>query len=242
MSGMPIAKNALPDAAQVAAALEEAIALGILAPRERLVEEDLVARFGVKRHVVRQALSQLDSMGIIDRQPNRGAAVKYFSPDEVEQIFEARVLVETAAARKMPLPPSPELVATLQAIHKRHCAAVARGDLPAVFRENLNFHRTLFAGCGNVHLSEAIEQLAFKAHAIRSYSIADPKLLANALAEHGQIIELMQKGKRQQLVRLVGSHILPAKNAYLRFSRGRQAAGALAGPRDARRPMRLVKR
>ena len=37
--------------------LEEEIVLGVLHPRERLVEDELMARFSTKRHVVRQAVT-----------------------------------------------------------------------------------------------------------------------------------------------------------------------------------------
>ena len=116
-------------AADVAASLEEDIALGHLAPRERLVEEELAVRFKVKRHVIRQALIELDSMGIVVRQPNRGAAVKDFSAAEVEQLYLVRTLLETCAGKLIPLPAPSALIKELQSIHERHCAAVARGDL-----------------------------------------------------------------------------------------------------------------
>ena len=91
-------------AAEIDTALEEEIALGHLAPRERLVEEELAERFHVKRHVIRQALVELDAMGIVVRQPNRGAAVKDFSVAEVEQLYLVRTLVESCAAKLIPMP------------------------------------------------------------------------------------------------------------------------------------------
>src|ERR1043165_9801722 len=56
--------------ADIVQRLEEEIALGLLSPRERLVEDDLLARFNVKRHVVRQALAELELMGMVIRRPN----------------------------------------------------------------------------------------------------------------------------------------------------------------------------
>ena len=56
--------------------LEEEIVLGFLHPRERLVEDELLARFGLKRHVVRQVLIELEQMGLVERKRNVGALVK----------------------------------------------------------------------------------------------------------------------------------------------------------------------
>ncbi len=60
--------------------LEEDIVFGVFHPKERLTEEGLMARFGLKRHVVRNALSELDSIGLVVRVPNRGAYVRELTP------------------------------------------------------------------------------------------------------------------------------------------------------------------
>lgn len=205
--------------AEVVSALEEEIALGQMAPRERLVEEELAQRFDIKRHVARQALAELEAMGIVLRQPNRGAAVRYYSAAEVEDLYVVRTLVETCAASLIRLPAAPALVRELTTIHERHCAAVKKGDLRKVFRENLLFHKTFFAACGNRSLVEVIEQQAMRAHAIRSYSIGNPDLLAAVRSDHATMIELLKGNDRKRLVAVVKQHLQPAKKAYLQLGR-----------------------
>ncbi len=223
---MPPSKKLQIDTAaeEITAVLEEEIALGHLAPRERLVEEELAERFQVKRHVVRQALVALDAMGIVVRQPNRGAAVKDFSGDEIDQLYAVRLLVEGYAAELMPFPVPASVITELRAIHRRHCQAADDGDLRSVFRENLKFHDTLYAACGNVPLAEVIQQLGFKTHAIRSYSIGNPDILVLVREEHARMINLLQNGKRAEFVALVKAHLMPAKNAYLQLSRHKDRA------------------
>ena len=67
-------------------ALEEDIIFGRLAPGTRLVEDALLARFPVSRHIIRQALYQLEKLGIVTRERNKGAMVRQLSPEEVRQI------------------------------------------------------------------------------------------------------------------------------------------------------------
>jgi DNA-binding GntR family transcriptional regulator len=205
-------------ASQIAAAIEEEIALGYLRPRERLVEEELADRFSVKRHFIRQALAELDAIGVVVRQPNRGAAVKDFSATEVEDLWAVRTLVEGFAAKLIRLPVPAQVLADLKAIHAKHSAAAEKGDLRNVFRENVKFHKTLFSACGNPVLEQLIEDLAFKAQAVRGYGIIDPALLANSRREHVRIIELLQKTERTALVNLIKAHIQPSKEAYLRLT------------------------
>lgn len=201
---------------QVAAKLEEDIIFGRLRPRERLIEDALMARFEVKRHVVRQALADLDKLGIVARERNRGALVRYFTPDEVENIYEVRGLLQQRAAQRIPLPASAELLARLEEIHRRHVAAVQSGDLKAVYDLNNDFHDAVFGTCGNPYLFDAISHYAALSHAIRSYRIADPILLQQACEEHAEIIGALRNGDRRRLVRLCVDHIKPSKEAYLR--------------------------
>lgn len=199
--------------------LEEEIALGLLRPRERLVEDDLLARFNVKRHVVRQVLAELEMMGMVTRRPNRGAVVRDFTTLEVEHIYFVRELLERAAVEVMPLPVAADVAATLARLHAQHCAAVKAGRLRDVFRLNLLFHQTFFEACGNGPLTEAISQFAFKAHAIQSYTIANPNLLARVCKEHAQFLKLVRGTDRQALIELVAKHKQPAKVAYIEVSR-----------------------
>lgn len=215
MMAKPRSSAAQSSLQEIVARLEEDIIFGRLLPRERLVEDALMRRFGAKRHVVRQALVDLERMQVVTRDPNKGAAVRDFSLRDVEEIYEMREVLQRRAAERIPLPGDPALVRQLRDIHGRHALAVAAGDLRAVYRLNNDFHNTLFAACGNRHLTEAIAHYAWLAHAIRSYRIADPVLLAQARDEHGAIIDALEAGERERLVQLCVEHITPSKVAYL---------------------------
>jgi DNA-binding GntR family transcriptional regulator len=198
----------------IVAQLEEDIALGRLRPRERLIEEELALRFSAKRHLIREVLAELETMGIVVRERNKGASVRDFDRREVDDIYMVRALLEGKAAELIPLP-NPSLVAELRRIHKSRVLAIRKGDLHAVFRGNLLFHKTLFRACGNQSLEEAIEIFALKTHTIRSLPIGNPKLLAQLTADHAAMIELLANGNRAEFIRRVVDHLLPSKKAYL---------------------------
>ncbi len=199
----------------VADAIEEEIVLGWLLPRERLIEEELAARFGVKRHLVREALAELERVGLVERIPNKGAAVKLLEPDAVRQIYSVREALETLAAEQIPLPASGEVLAQLRSIQERHAAAVESGDARAAFRANMAFHETLFAACGNRHLVELIQMMAQKVHGARSFTAASPEHLALARDEHAAMILALEAGDRARLVGLCRAHLAPSRDAYI---------------------------
>jgi len=206
--------------------LEAAILFGRLRPRERLVEDQLMARFGAKRYTVRQALAELERLGIVVRSPNRGAAVRDFSAREVEEIYELRNLLQARAVDRMRLPAPPALVARLTAVQRRHDTAVARTDLRGVDAANEAFHREFFAACGNQLLCEAIQHYAHLSRAMRLYPIADPAMLERVRTDHWAIIEALRAADRPRLRTLVVRHLEPSKQLYL----AARAAGADADP------------
>ena len=191
----------------VAAMLEEEIVLGWLLPRERLVEEELAVRLAVKRHVVREALAELERVGLVERVPNRGAFVKLLDPVEVRQIYLVREALETLAAEQVPLSAPDGLLSQLEDIQAVHSAAVASGDVRAAFRANMAFHEALFAACGNPHLVELIQTMAQKVHGARSITAASAEHLALARDEHLGMIEAIRAGDRARLVALCRRHL-----------------------------------
>jgi DNA-binding GntR family transcriptional regulator len=196
--------------------LEEDIVFGRVHPRERLIEDELLARFQTKRHLVRQALVDLERMGLVERVPNRGAMVRAYSAEEVRQLYVVRDLLETQGARLIPLPlPDADLndLRDAQAVHDR---AVSSGDLRGVFRANIAFHCVLFDKCGNAFLAETINDFAQRAHGIRFHSLSDPESVEQARQEHWLMIEAIEKRERKTLVKLCSSHLIASKEAYLR--------------------------
>lgn len=195
--------------------LEEDIVFGRLRPRERLVEEELVERFGVKRHIIRQGLVELERVGVVVRLRGKGARVCEFTPQEVEQLYAVRELLEARAAGLIPLPADKELVKELTAIHRAHGKAVDVGDLKTIYRANIRFHQVLYAACGNPYLSEAINLFAMKTNVIRFYVGRDPRMFAGSREQHAQMIEALKSGQRDELVELCVQHLRPSPKAYI---------------------------
>ena len=204
--------------------LEEEIVLGVLHPRERLVEDDLCERFVLKRHVARLVLAELEQRGLIERRKNVGALVKSYTPREVMELYAVREILETSAAQRIALPVQAEQLAELFEIQKAHDAAAQAGDLRAMFRSNMAFHRALFALSDNLVLTEAIREYERRTHAIRSASLLFPHYLEKARTEHHAMLEALAGQDRLKLVDLCREHLVPARDAYLEAYHRRNAA------------------
>lgn len=212
---------------EVRAALELDLVLGRLRPRERLVEDELMTRFSTKRHVVRTVLSYLESIGLVERRPNKGALVREYALDEVEELYEMRADLHALAVEKMTLPVTAEIAARLRDLADAHEAAIEAGDLAQVILRNNALHDRFFDLCGNRFLTDQIHKLGWAANAIRSYRISDPELLHQAVREHRAMIAAAEAGRRDDLRRLVVEHIQPSKDLYLRDNGALQVKGLL---------------
>jgi DNA-binding GntR family transcriptional regulator len=198
----------------VVSSLEEDIVLGRLHPRERLIEDELMRRFVVKRHVVRRGLADLEQMGVVERVPNRGAMVRAYGADEIQQLYVLRNLLEGHAARLIPMPLAEPDIEDLKKVQVVHDSAVTRGDLGMVFHANVNFHELLFSKTGNTYLADAIRQFALRTHGIRFYCLTYPGYLEKARQEHWEMIAAIENCDRESLVRLCNQHLLASRQCY----------------------------
>ncbi len=72
---------------------------GELAGGDRLVEQELAAKFGVSRTPIREALGELTALGMIRLKPNHGAVVCPFGPAQILELYHVRRILEMEATR-----------------------------------------------------------------------------------------------------------------------------------------------
>jgi DNA-binding GntR family transcriptional regulator len=216
-------------AAPIVKAVEEDIIFGRLAPGARITEDALLARFpGTTRHFVRQALFQLERMGVVAHERNKGATVRSLEPDEVRELYEAREILHRQAALAIPLPAPAALVERLEALHAEYGRHVDAGHLPGVHELNDQFHVALFRACGNRYLLETIIQYMRASLPVRAAqhisrrvvdgearSVPDRAKLELSRAQHRMIIDLLKGHDRWALAELCVEHLRPSKVDYL---------------------------
>jgi DNA-binding GntR family transcriptional regulator len=195
--------------------LEEDIIFGRLAPRMRLTEDMLMARFKVTRHFVRQALLELERLGVVVREHNKGARVRYLAPEQVLKIYEVRELIQRQAALWITLPAPESLVAELSEISAEHDRYVDEGNLRKVHETNDRFHLTLFGACGNEYIVQAIEQYMRLTLPIRAHLMADRATTRIAQQQHALMIEMLKGTDNWVLAQLCVDHLQPSKRSYL---------------------------
>src|SRR6202051_5400759 len=122
--------------AEVIRRLEEDIIFGRFAPGARLVDDTLMRRYDASRHFVRQALFQLERQGIVLREKNIGATVRFYSAEEVRHIYEVREMLTRQAALMITLPAPTELIEQLIELQRQSCAQADAPDLRGTHEAN----------------------------------------------------------------------------------------------------------
>lgn len=99
--------------------LRHAIITGLIAPGEKLHQEQLAQSLGTSREPIRSAIMQLASDGLVVVHPHRGATVSSLSVDRIREIYDLRILLESYAIRLGISGMTPERLARLERIAGR---------------------------------------------------------------------------------------------------------------------------
>jgi DNA-binding GntR family transcriptional regulator len=136
--------------------LRQGILSGVLQPGTHLRQDALAGSLGISRIPVRSALIQLEADGLIDFRPHRGAIVTGLTPEQVRQIYELRILLETHALRKAIASMTPERMRRLRELAARVDEQESGDDHLA---GRIAFYAELYDAAGNPLLAGLVERL-----------------------------------------------------------------------------------
>src|SRR5215468_1688413 len=93
--------------------VRQAIAEGRLEPGQRLKEEELARVFGISRTPIREALLVLQAEGLVVTAANRGASVRSYEADDLDEMYRLRALLEGHAAHRAAASITPKQIEVL---------------------------------------------------------------------------------------------------------------------------------
>jgi DNA-binding GntR family transcriptional regulator len=207
-------QRAAPLRQAVYESMVELVVSGRLNPGEHLVETDLARQLGVSRQPVREALHRLQAEGWVDLRPNQGAFVHEPTDNEVDQLLDARELLEMETARLAARSADAEAAARLRAICHEGEAAVKAGDTEVFITANNRFHAALAEVAGNAVLAELS---AIVGRRMRwYYRLAAPLRGETSCAEHLELIDAIAAGDEKRAAKAARQHTERTRVAYHR--------------------------
>ncbi|WP_219723753.1 GntR family transcriptional regulator [Burkholderia sp. WAC0059] len=210
-------EDGLPEQVQaVIEAIETDVIRSRILPRTRLIEDHLMEDYNAKRHVVRAALLELQRLGVVVKPPHVGAQIRRFDEQELDDLYRMRSVLHHAAVAMIRLPLPPGRFALLEATMRAHADAAASGDLIAIHRTNMAFHRELYGLCDNPYLADSIRLHDWISFPVRAYGVADAGALEQACREHADMVEAVRNADRERLDWLSQAHMERARSIYVK--------------------------
>ena len=215
---------------QVYEGLRADITRGVVAPGEKLAENEIAARFGVSRTPTREALRRLEAEGLAERRGPTLHAVPFSREAGAEILLIRQLLEPTCGASSAPALGRRDLI-RLDAIVREMAVAVDDADPVEQAELNNRFHDALYARCPHRRLLEEVRRVREHSATFWLYETYTPEDRARVVSEHVGIVELaalVAAGERDSgaLAQALDRHIGCARERFDENARLREGAGA----------------
>lgn len=191
---------------------------GDLRNGERLGEEELAEALGISRTPVREALRRLAAEGLVEVLPNRGARVSVWDENDVADIFELRVLLESHAARRAAGNVTDDLIERLTTIcdeMEAEVAAEGGRDLKAVATKNREFHATVVEASGSPRLPGLVASLVHVPVIMQTFKTYSDEALNRSLRHHREIVDALLARDGVWAHSVMRAHVLAAQHQII---------------------------
>lgn len=212
----------VPIVQQVADSLKDLIATSDMQPGDKLpTEMALCQMLGVGRGTVREAFRLMQSTGMVEIRPGRGAfiASKHEVPTEnvlewfinnetlVRNIVEVRVALEPLAARLMAERCSDENIEHLERIHKRFMQAAELDNVADMAKHDARFHAYIISKCGNPLIQALSQKIEEQIQMYCEKTFCVDNNMENAIGPHQAIFEAIRSRNAAESERTMREHL-----------------------------------
>lgn len=196
--------------------LRERILTGELTPGKRLKQPELASAFGVSITPIREAIQQLESDGLVETVPYKGSVVKRLSAQEISDVLEVRLALESLAIRRAVDRLTKEDIEELErCVHDYEYALVA-GDRERGQIADRAFHELLMRASGNSLLLEIARNLADRIQRVRQADWSEATR-TQSLQGHRLILNALRRGDGEEAVAMLAEHVARGKAKALQW-------------------------
>jgi DNA-binding GntR family transcriptional regulator len=197
---------------------------GGLHPGQKLKMVELTDRFGVSQSVVRESLTRLTEQGLLIATPQRGFRVRDLSIEDIAELTETRIQVESLALRLAVERGDLQWETGILAAHHRLERTPVTQDDGKVSEDwatsHRDFHQALLTGCGNRRLESVVNSLRDSAELYRRwYWVLTDDHQRDLATEHRQLKEFALARDAGQAIEVLTEHIDRAPSLLIAYAR-----------------------
>ena len=191
------------------------ILTGQLAAGERLITQRLAEELGLSRTPVKEALAILEREGLVTRAENWGYSVRLISVRDAQDVFEARLVVETANSLHAALRATEsQLGAMTQRLQQAH-GQLKRRRIMEFQRASRQVHEQIAEASGNGMLVQMFRQVNDLVMLVAITSLrALPDRATDILAENRSIVEAIEARNPDLAAERTKRHIEAGHEAF----------------------------
>ncbi len=183
----------------------------------KLEERDLSLRFGVSRTPLREALSQLDSEGLVRIAPRRGIFIVRKTKAEILDMITVWAALESMAARLATKVASDAEIRALHALVDVFSTDEVARKMGEYSDANIKFHQAII-GLGKCPLlTKLTDDLFFHVRAIRQRTIVEQDRARRSIIDHKEIVNALEERHTERAERLVREHTLKLREHVERY-------------------------
>lgn len=191
---------------------------------ERLIETDLAQQLGVSRMPVREALRTLESEGLVNQIPRKGLIVAEYTEKDIEEYYTIREALEVCAIKIVIDRITGPEIAELKGYCANACEACRENDIDSVCMWTARFNDRIYDSCGMPRLKEQIKTTQSYLRTFRFTTFKEAFRTEQALAEHAEIIRLVEAKDYDGAAHATSVHLRDAMQAYLKLWRQKNSA------------------
>lgn len=185
-------------------------------PGGRISVDGLVREMGVSQTPIREALSRLEAEGLVVKTHLIGySAADQMDAGRLEQLYELRLLLEPFAAARAAEAMTEGVLANLKKLAEdmQACENDAPGEAYGRFAQlDTQFHDLIAQAGGNELVQEALANLHIHVHLFRLFY--HTRVTAEAIDEHRQLIEALEKRDPRMAEASMRSHIERSRQRF----------------------------
>lgn len=180
-------------------------------PGSPLSEYELAEGLQVSRTPVREALMDLGAAGLIRSIPRYGMFVAQMTAQDIHEVYELRIPLESLAARIAARSLSDSAVLELQGDLQQEGEALTAGDFEVAFERGANLHRRLRAATRNVRLQTLLQNLHDQAHLIRHVAGGTGDRPRLTFDEHTELVDAIAARNPDRAASAMANHLALAR-------------------------------
>jgi DNA-binding GntR family transcriptional regulator len=188
-----------------------------LLPGDRFTENELARELGMSRTPVREALSRLAQEGHLSVAARSGWTVRPLDFELFDQLYDARIVLELAAVRRLCEQESAEALAPLREVWLVPVAA-RLCDERKVAALDEQFHALLVAATGNMVMAQMHHEVTERIRIIRRLDFTDAARIAATYEEHALLLRSILDRKVEKAGLLLRAHIETSKQAVRKIT------------------------